>query len=56
MWLYPVPGIISILGWFYILGTVALKSILFAVAVFALGSLIFFIRARTRNEWPWQRS
>jgi amino acid transporter len=52
MWLYPIPGLISILGWLYILGTVAIASLVFAVAVFLVGSVIFFIRAKIRREWP----
>jgi amino acid transporter len=52
MWLYPVPGIISILGWLYILGTAAARSLIFALVVLIAGSLIFFIRAGLRREWP----
>ncbi len=52
MWLYPLPGLISILGWLYILGTSARKSLLFAAVVFVLGSVTFFLRARMRREWP----
>jgi len=52
MWLYPVPGIISILGWLYILATAAAKSLLFASLVFTLGSAAYFIRAKIRQEWP----
>jgi amino acid transporter len=52
MWFYPVPGIISLLGWLYLLATVARKSLLFAVAVFAVGSAVFFTRSRIRHEWP----
>lgn len=52
MWLYPVPGIISILGWLYILSTTAVKSLIFAFVVFAVGSLIFLIRSKLRREWP----
>jgi fructoselysine transporter len=52
MWLYPLPGIISILGWLYILGTSSHRALIFAVTVFALGSAAFFIRARLRREWP----
>jgi amino acid transporter len=55
MWLYPIPGLISILGWLYILGTVTPKALVFAAAVFGIGSAIFFIRSRLRNEWPWNR-
>ncbi len=53
MWLYPVPGLISILGWLYILGTAAHKALVFAAVVFIIGSAVFFIRAKVRREWPW---
>jgi amino acid transporter len=52
MWLYPIPGIVSIGGWLYILGTSQPRALLFAAAVFLLGSAAFFIRARLRLEWP----
>jgi APA family basic amino acid/polyamine antiporter len=52
MWLYPVPGVISVLGWLYIMGTSSRKALVFALAVFAVGSLIYFVRARIRREWP----
>jgi amino acid transporter len=54
MWLYPVPGIISILGWLYILGTAAVRSLIFAVVVFAVGSLVFLVRSKLRHEWPFE--
>ncbi len=54
MWLYPVPGIISVLGWLYILGTSSRRALAFAVVVFALGSAAFFLRARFKREWPFQ--
>jgi amino acid transporter len=52
MWLYPLPGIVSILGWFYVLGTSARRSLLFALAVFAVGTAAYLARARMRREWP----
>ena len=55
MWLYPVPGIISLFGWLYVLATAERKSIFFALAVFAVGSAAYFIRARMRREWPFVR-
>jgi amino acid transporter len=55
MWFYPLPGIISIVGWLYVLGTAARKSLLFALAVFAVGSAAYFIRSRMRHEWPFTR-
>jgi basic amino acid/polyamine antiporter, APA family len=55
MWLYPVPGIISILGWLYILGTSAFRSLIFAASVFLIGSAAFFIMAKMRREWPFMQ-
>jgi uncharacterized MAPEG superfamily protein len=52
MWLYPLPGVISILGWLYILSTAAMKSLVFAVGVLVLGSAIFLVRSKIRKEWP----
>ena len=55
MWLYPLPGIISVLGWIYVLGTAAPRSLIFAFAVFTVGSVIFFVRSKMRGEWPFVR-
>jgi hypothetical protein len=55
MWLYPVPGIISLFGWLYVLATAERKSIFFALAVFAVGSAAYFIRAQLQGEWPFNR-
>ncbi len=55
MWFYPVPGIVSLFGWLYVLGTAERRSLLFALGVFAGGSATYFIRARLRGEWPFNR-
>ena len=55
MWFYPVPGIVSLLGWLYVLGTAERRSLFFALAVFAVGSAAYFIRSRMRGEWPFTR-
>jgi basic amino acid/polyamine antiporter, APA family len=52
MWLYPIPGLISILGWIYILTTSSPGSLVFALAVFAVGTAAYLIRAKHRREWP----
>jgi len=43
MWLYPLPGIISIFGWIYILGTSGRRPLMFAAAVFLLGSATYVV-------------
>ena len=50
MWLYPVPGIISIAGWIYILATSASKSLIFAVSVFVVGSIAFVVTNHLRSR------
>jgi APA family basic amino acid/polyamine antiporter len=52
MWLYPLPGIISIGGWIYVLVTATGKSILFAFAVLIVGTAAYLVRSRKRGEWP----
>jgi APA family basic amino acid/polyamine antiporter len=52
MWFYPLPGIISLGGWVYVLATAAGRSLLFALAVFAVGTAAYMARAKVRSEWP----
>ncbi len=52
MWFYPLPGVISILGWIYILATSRRAPLIFALSVAAMGTAFFFARAWTRREWP----
>ncbi len=54
MWFYPVPGVVSLLGWLYVLGTAARRSLVFAAAVLVIGSAAYAFRARKRGEWPWE--
>lgn len=56
MWLYPIPGIISLIGWLYVLATAGLRSLLFAVAVLVAGTAAYLFRARKRHEWPFQEA
>ncbi|MGH9433049.1 MAG: APC family permease [Terriglobia bacterium] len=52
MWFYPIPGIISVFGWIYVLSTVAPRSLIFAFSVFLAGSVAYGIRARRDGDWP----
>jgi len=52
MWFYPLPGIVSIFGWLYILAISAGRSLVFAAAVFLLGTGTYLVRARMGREWP----
>ncbi|MGH9354485.1 MAG: APC family permease, partial [Terriglobia bacterium] len=52
MWFYPIPGIVSLFGWLYVLGTATPKSLMFALAVLIVGSAAYAVRAKKRGEWP----
>jgi APA family basic amino acid/polyamine antiporter len=54
MWLYPLPALLAIAGFVFIL--VSRKNfqreIKYALVILALGLLIYFIRSWNRKEWP----
>lgn len=54
MWFYPIPGIVSLFGWLYVLGTATPKSLMFALAVLVIGSAAYAVRAKRRREWPFR--
>ena len=53
MWLHPVPWVIALAGWIYILICSGLTYILVGLAVTLLGVAAYLWRARRRPEWPW---
>jgi amino acid transporter len=58
MWLYPVPAVMAVAGFVFIL--VARKDfqreIRYAVAILILGLAIYLVRSWTRREWPFGRT
>ncbi len=54
MWLYPVPALLAIAGFLYIL--LARRNfereIKYAVVLLIVGLIVYFVRARKRREWP----
>lgn len=54
MWFYPVPGIVSICGWLYVLSTAGRRSLAFAFGVFVVGTSAYMIRSHLRREWPFR--
>jgi amino acid transporter len=69
MWFYPLPGVVSICGWIYVLGTAArqggrrlavfghqllITPLTFACAVLLAGTAAYLIRAKVRSEWPFE--
>lgn len=54
MWLYPLPALLALTGFIYIL--ISRKNfereVIFATILIVMGTVAYLIRARTRSEWP----
>jgi len=57
MWLYPLPAIIAITGFLYVLFMRPnfQKEIRYAAVLIVLGLIIYFVRAYKRKEFPFTR-
>jgi len=58
MWLYPLPALVAIAGFLFVLiwRHNFLKEVRYAVAILVAGLLIFFLRAWGRREWPFREN
>jgi amino acid transporter len=52
MWLYPLPAIVALGGWLFILVAGGLGYFLAGLLLMAAGTLTYLWRARRRGEWP----
>jgi len=54
MWLYPVPALVALGGFIYVLFSRPnfLKEIRYAAVLVIVGLGVYFVRARKRREWP----
>ena len=52
MWLYPLPSMIAMAGWIFIITTSGWKYIASGFAVIAVGIAAYLWRARAAGEWP----
>lgn len=49
MWFYPLPSLVALVGWVFVLGMASWETKLAAVAVLASGSVVFLV---WRFLWP----
>jgi amino acid transporter len=58
MWLYPIPALVALGGFIYVLISRKnfLKEIRYAAVLVIVGLVVYFVRARTRGEWPFDRT
>lgn len=52
--LFPVPAIVALAGWIFILATSGLVYVVSGFALVALGIAAYVLRARRDRDWPWQ--
>lgn len=58
MWLYPVPSLLAILGFTYIVTKRpdALKEIRYAAVILIAGLILYFVRAWRNRDWPFSEA
>src|SRR5438874_8033553 len=56
MWLYPLPAVLALGGFIYVLISRKnfLKEVRYAAVLVVVGLIIYLIRARMRREWPFE--
>jgi len=55
MWLYPLPAVLTILGWAWLFWQTG-PARKWGLAQIALGAVVFLIRARKMRQWPFGSS
>ena len=50
--LYPIPAVIALLGWFYVAGSSGVRYLAIGIGMVAVGSGIYFLKAKREREWP----
>jgi hypothetical protein len=51
MWLYPLPSVIALAGWLFVLLT-SRAFMLVGLLFLASGIVAFLVHQRVRREWP----
>jgi amino acid transporter len=55
MWFYPIPAIISLVGYTFVFGSLGLKYILFGLLTIGLGTIVYLIAAWKQQKWPFEK-
>ncbi|HXW07746.1 MAG TPA: APC family permease [Vicinamibacterales bacterium] len=56
MWLYPVPPLVALAGWMFLLLTSGWRLIALGVGMIALGVVCFLFWSRYTRRWPFEPS
>lgn len=52
MWLYPLPALISLIGYVYVFSSLGLFFILFGLLTLVVGVVVYLVAAKRQREWP----
>jgi amino acid transporter len=52
MWLYPLPSVIAMAGWIFVIATSGWRYIASGLGLIAVGIAAYLSRARSAHEWP----
>jgi len=54
MWLYPIPALIAIVGFIFVLTQRpnAAREIRYGIVIIVLGVAVYFLRAWRKRAWP----
>jgi amino acid transporter len=52
MWLYPIPSVLALVGWTWMLVGSGWQYIALAFGILALGIVGYLLQARQRHDWP----
>lgn len=54
--LYPIPAVIAIIMWGFILISTGSTLVELALIIIALGIIVFLVKSRMERKWPFQKS
>jgi len=54
--LYPLPALVALAGWLYIVGTSQLKHVAVGAGLIVAGAVVFLFQANRAQEWPFQQA
>ncbi len=52
--LFPLPVILAIIMWIFILISTGRKLMKWGLIIISLGAVVYFIKAKIKNEWPFR--
>ncbi|MEP6597311.1 MAG: hypothetical protein ABJA71_15270 [Ginsengibacter sp.] len=50
--LFPIPVILAIVMWLFILISTGSNLMAYGILVIAIGLIVYFIKAKIKSEWP----